>query len=192
MCGRSRALPRIHLSRRGGTRTIRRQPNVGRNALRPRRLPPGVRKPDRRRGRDQALRPKTLSLLPQLAPPRSRHSDFHHELTPLPNPPRMNPCVTASEVLMRLRPILLLAALSLLPYFVNAQQGQGLRKPTAEQISTEITRLSLRRVYVSDFLDSSGQRTAPGAYFAAAFSKLLRQPARDFTIISRFNAHKFL
>jgi TonB family protein len=93
---------------------------------------------------------------------------------------------------MRLRPILLLAALSLLPYFVNAQQGQNLRKPTAEQISSEITRLSLRRVYVSDFLDSSCQRTPAGAYFAAAFSKLLRQPPHDFTIISRFNAHKFL
>jgi len=93
---------------------------------------------------------------------------------------------------MRLRPILFLATLSLLPYFVEAQQGQGLRKPTAEQISSEITRLALRRVYVSDFLDSSGQRTPAGAYFAAAFSKLLLQPARGFTIVSRFNAHKFL
>ena len=93
---------------------------------------------------------------------------------------------------MRLRPTLLLATLSLLPCFVNAQQGQDLRKPTAEQISSEITRLALRRVYVSDFLDPSGQRTPTGAYFAAAFSKLLRQPAHDFNIISRFNAHKFL
>jgi TonB family protein len=93
---------------------------------------------------------------------------------------------------MRLRPILLLAVLSLLPYFVNGQQGQNLRKPTAEQISSEITRLALRRVYVSDFLDASGQRTPTGAYFAAAFSKLLRQPPHTFAIISRFNAHKFL
>ena len=93
---------------------------------------------------------------------------------------------------MRFRSVLLLAALSLLPNFVNAQQGQGLRKPTAEQISSEITRLALHRVYVSDFLDTSGQRTPTGAYFAAAFSKLLRQPAHDFAIISRFNAHKFL
>jgi TonB family protein len=93
---------------------------------------------------------------------------------------------------MRLRPILLLAAFSVLPCFANAQQGQGLRKPTAEQISSEITRLALRRVYVSDFLDTSGQRIPTGTYFAAAFSKLLRQPAHDFTIISRFNVHKFL
>jgi TonB family protein len=93
---------------------------------------------------------------------------------------------------MHLRPILLLAAFSLLPYFADAQQGQNLRKPTAEQISSEITRLALRRVYVSDFLDTSGPRTPTGAYFAAAFSKLLRQPAHSFTIISRFNAHKFL
>ena len=93
---------------------------------------------------------------------------------------------------MRLRPILLLAALSLLPSFLNAQPGQALRKPTADQISSEITRLALRRVYVSDFLDASGQRTPTGAYFAAAFSKLLREPPRDFAIVSRFNAHKFL
>jgi hypothetical protein len=93
---------------------------------------------------------------------------------------------------MRFRHTLLLAALSLLPLRASSQQGQNLCKPTADQLSSEIARLSLRRVYVSDFLDASGQRTPTGAYFAAAFSKLLRQPPHDFTIISRFNAHKFL
>jgi TonB family protein len=93
---------------------------------------------------------------------------------------------------MRFRYTLFLAALSLLPLLASSQQGQNLRKPTADQLSSEIARLSLRRVYVSDFLDASGQRTPTGAYFAAAFSKLLRQPPHDFTIISRFNAHKFL
>jgi TonB family protein len=93
---------------------------------------------------------------------------------------------------MRFRHTLLLAALSLLPLLASSRQGQNLRKPTADQLSSEITRLALRRVYVTDFMDSSGQRTPAGVYFAAAFSKLLRQPAPAFTIISRFNVHKFL
>ena len=66
------------------------------------------------------------------------------------------------------------------------------RKDASDRIAGEIARLQLHKVYVSDFLDVSGNRTDKGYYFATIFSNLLKDEAKNFEILSRMDTQKFL
>jgi TonB family protein len=66
------------------------------------------------------------------------------------------------------------------------------RRPAARQMSKDLARLALRKVYVPDFVDTSGTRTAVGCFFGASFSKLIGENAKNFAIISRIDVHRYL
>jgi len=59
-------------------------------------------------------------------------------------------------------------------------------------MSKDLARLALHKVYVSDFADTSGKRTALGCFFGASFSKLIGENAKNFAIISRIDVHRYL
>jgi hypothetical protein len=52
--------------------------------------------------------------------------------------------------------------------------------------------LGLRKIYLPDFTDTSGRQIILGRFFAATFSKLLNDNARDFAVISRIDLHRYL
>jgi TonB family protein len=66
------------------------------------------------------------------------------------------------------------------------------RKPAAQQMSKDLARLALHKVYVPDFVDTSGKRTALGCFFGASFSKLIGENAKNFAIISRIDVNRYL
>jgi hypothetical protein len=66
------------------------------------------------------------------------------------------------------------------------------RKRAARQIYADIAKLPLHRVYVPDFVDSSGKRSPLAYYLAATFSQALVDDAKEVGIVSRVEAHKYL
>jgi TonB family protein len=66
------------------------------------------------------------------------------------------------------------------------------RRKSSEHIAKEIRRLQLHKIYVSDFLDTSGARTDKGCYFASVFSTNLQEDSKGFEVLNRIEAQKFL
>src|ERR1700730_5215788 len=66
------------------------------------------------------------------------------------------------------------------------------RKTFAQQLTKDIARSGLRKIYVPDFTDTSGRQVILGRFFAGTFSKLFDDTARDFTVISRITVHRYL
>jgi TonB family protein len=66
------------------------------------------------------------------------------------------------------------------------------RKTFAQQLTKDIARSGLRKIYVPDFTDTSGRQVLLGRFFAGTFSKLFDDTARDFTVISRITVHRYL
>lgn len=64
------------------------------------------------------------------------------------------------------------------------------RKSTALQIKKDLSSLGIRKVYVPDFCGSS-PASGSGAFFASFFSVLLAD-AKNFAVLSRVVAHRFL
>jgi TonB family protein len=85
-----------------------------------------------------------------------------------------------------------IASLSLIPSIAQPANLEKHFKHAAEHLASELQRMSLHRVYVQDFLDLNGERTPTGVFFAAAFSESLSKDARNISVISRADAHKFL
>lgn len=65
-------------------------------------------------------------------------------------------------------------------------------KAVAEQLTKDIARSGLRKIYIPDFTNSSGRQVALGRYFAATFSNLLSDNAKGFAVISRIDVHRYL
>jgi TonB family protein len=95
--------------------------------------------------------------------------------------------------LLRASPSLLVlaAALNILPRTVQGDEKTERRK-SSEHIAKEIRRLQLHKIYVSDFLDTSGARTDKGCYFASVFSTNLEEDSKGFEVLNRIEAQKFL
>jgi hypothetical protein len=66
------------------------------------------------------------------------------------------------------------------------------RKRAVQAMYDDMASLPLHKIYVVDFVDASGKRTALGCYLAATFSKLFADDAKAPAILSRIEAHKYL
>jgi TonB family protein len=66
------------------------------------------------------------------------------------------------------------------------------RSPVVERLSKSINSAHLKRIYVPDFPDASGQPSGAGAMFAASFSKLLATKSHKYFVQNRADAHAFL
>lgn len=62
------------------------------------------------------------------------------------------------------------------------------RKIAAGHLAAEIEQAQFHKVYVPDFLDSSGARTEIGCFFASSFSTNLAKGSHNFEIINRIQA----
>ena len=66
------------------------------------------------------------------------------------------------------------------------------KKAFAEQLTNDIVRSGLRKIYVPDFTDSLAGRVTLGRYFAASVSTLLNDNAKGFAVASRVEVHRYL
>ena len=66
------------------------------------------------------------------------------------------------------------------------------RSPVVERLSKSINSAHVKRIYVPDFPDASGQPSGAGAMFAASFSKLLATKSHKYFVQNRADAHAFL
>lgn len=64
------------------------------------------------------------------------------------------------------------------------------RKKAAKNLVEEIERAQFHKIYVADFLDSSGTRTEKGCFFASTFSSILAKDSRNFEVVNRIQAQK--
>jgi TonB family protein len=89
------------------------------------------------------------------------------------------------------RMIVALAAclLTMLPAWPNTDKD---RKNAVKSLATEIEKAEFHRVYVPDFLDSSGSRTEKGCFLASAFSTDLAKAAHNFEVVNRIHAQQQL
>ena len=66
------------------------------------------------------------------------------------------------------------------------------RKLAAQRMANDLSRLGIHKLYVADFCDSSSHPEGRGAFFAASFSQLFEDDVKDFAVLSRIEAHRFL
>jgi TonB family protein len=67
------------------------------------------------------------------------------------------------------------------------------RKAFAQELSKNIARAGLRKIYFSDLTDPSGEKAVLGRIFAASFSKLVSEKAKKtLTVISRIEVNRYL
>jgi TonB family protein len=66
------------------------------------------------------------------------------------------------------------------------------RKAFAQQLTRNIARSGLHKIYLPDFTDTSGRQIILGRFFAGTLSKLVDDNPRDFAVISRINVHRYL
>ncbi len=85
----------------------------------------------------------------------------------------------------------LAASLSVLTTSSVADASKS-RKKAAEVFAKEISRLHFHKLYVADFVDSSGQRTENGCYFSSAFSAYLKSLLKDVNVMNRIDGQKLL
>src|SRR5260370_15703224 len=90
------------------------------------------------------------------------------------------------------RGLFILLIISLMPAVAPPNDLDKKRKIDAKHISAELNRLGLRRHYITDFMDPSGERTATSTYYAAVFSRVLINRIKGVTFVSRADVHKFL
>jgi TonB family protein len=79
--------------------------------------------------------------------------------------------------------------LTVLPAWPNTDKD---RKNAVKSLATEIEKAQFHKVYVPDFLDSSGSRTEKGCFLASAFSTDLAKAAHNFKVVNRIHAQKQL
>jgi TonB family protein len=66
------------------------------------------------------------------------------------------------------------------------------RQAFAQQLTKDIARSGLRKIYIPDFTDRSGKQSGLGRWFAGTFSQLLSDNAKGFAVISRIDVHRYL
>lgn len=66
------------------------------------------------------------------------------------------------------------------------------RKIAVKSLAVEIEQAQFHKVYVPDFLDSSGARTEEGCFFASSFSTNLAKDSHNFEVVNRSQAQKQL
>jgi len=66
------------------------------------------------------------------------------------------------------------------------------RKAFAQQLTRNIARSGMHKIYLPDFTDTSGRQITLGRFFAGTLSKLLDDNPRDLAVISRVDVHRYL
>ncbi|SRR6266567_1223324 len=66
------------------------------------------------------------------------------------------------------------------------------RKAAAARLAEKIEQLQLHKIYVSDFLDSTGARTEKSRFFASVFSSNLTKQTKGFEVLNRITVQKLL
>jgi len=66
------------------------------------------------------------------------------------------------------------------------------RDRTAKKWAAEIRRAGIHKIYVADFLNSSGRREFGGCYFASVFSTKIASHSNEFEVVNRIRAQKVL
>jgi len=89
-----------------------------------------------------------------------------------------------------LRFVILLACLLALVTTGNANDVAD-RRSFAQSLSKEIVRSGIKKVYVADFTDESGNQFILGRFFAGTISGMLEERS-EFAVVNRINAHRFL
>jgi TonB family protein len=93
--------------------------------------------------------------------------------------------------LIRARGLIVLVCVLALTATAKADDVEK-RKAFAQQLTKDIARSGLRKIYVTDFTDSSGKQAALDRWFAGTFSQLLSDNAKGFVVISRVDVHRYL
>ena len=91
------------------------------------------------------------------------------------------------------RCVVLILVFGFIPAIVSASEEPGeTRKSAARLMVKEFSRLGIHKLYVPDFCGGSSHPNPQGAFFAARFSELLTETAKEFVVQSRVEAHRFL
>lgn len=93
-------------------------------------------------------------------------------------------------VKLRLAAIALLFIL--LPIAVHAVDVPQNRKSLIHEMAQDVSRLGLHKIYVPDSCDSSFHPDGLSSFFAFLFSDMLEKNNRDFAVLNRAEAHRFL
>lgn len=91
---------------------------------------------------------------------------------------------------MRLLAIVLLSILP--PVAVHAVDINQNRKLVVDNMAQDFSRLGFHKLYVPDSCDSSFHANGVSSFFAYIFSGLLEKNHKDFTVLNRAEAHRFL
>ena len=78
------------------------------------------------------------------------------------------------------------------PITVHANESVDKRASIAQTLADGVSHQEFHKIYVPDFCNSTSRPDGPGAYFAASFSFLLGHNGKDFTVLSRIDAHHYL
>jgi TonB family protein len=91
---------------------------------------------------------------------------------------------------MKLRTLVLLVGLLALvrPAIANDVAD---RRNFAQSLSKQVIRSGIKKVYVADFTDGSGNKFILGKFFAGTFSGML-EDSSGFTVVSRIEVHRYL
>jgi hypothetical protein len=66
------------------------------------------------------------------------------------------------------------------------------RVSMSNKMADAMSHFGVHTLYVPDFCDSNSQPNGPGGYFAAVFSMFIQKNTKDFTVLNRIDAHRFL
>lgn len=67
------------------------------------------------------------------------------------------------------------------------------RKALAQELTKDIVRSGVRRIYFPDLMDASDRQVVSGRFFAADFARLVNERAKStFVVVSRVEVHKYL
>lgn len=91
---------------------------------------------------------------------------------------------------MRFLAIVLLSVL--LPVAGQAVDINHNRKSAVDHMAKDFSRLGFHKLYVPDACDRSFHANDVGSFFAYIFSRLLEKNRKDFTVLNRAEAHRFL
>jgi TonB family protein len=90
------------------------------------------------------------------------------------------------------RGLVFLGCILVLAGWARADDVSDKRKAAAQQLATDIARSAVHRIYVPDFRDASGREVVLWRFFAATFSELLSDNTKNFAVVSRIDAHRYL
>jgi TonB family protein len=93
---------------------------------------------------------------------------------------------------VKLRRFVVALLLILLPVAVHAADTIQNRKLVIRQMAQDFSRLGLHKLYVPDSCDGPFHPNDFSSFFAFTFSRMLEKNSKDFAVLNRAEAHRFL